>query len=102
VRGSTFRYGIKYLERKNAIPIDVASLPLLENEFITEDVFDIFTGIKDAAPDSWGRAVMERRANREMREDEFLLASNDNRVGALSFSERCHLRCHRPMTSFRI
>lgn len=83
---SRFRYGKKYLQRKNAIPLDLASLPLTDEEYVTEPPIELFLGIKDSSPDSWGRAVMETRADRVMREDEFLLASSDYRVGALAFS----------------
>lgn len=88
VQSSTFRYGRKYLERSDKIAIDISALPLKNKEHrIDATKFDIFTGIKDACPDSWGRAVMEKRAGRQMREDEFLMASSEFRVGALSFSE---------------
>lgn len=82
---STFRYGLRYLDHPRAISIDLLKLPLSTQEFRTESEFDIFQGLKDSSPDSWGRAVMERRADRLMREDEFLMASTDHRVGALSF-----------------
>lgn len=83
---SRFRYGKRYLQNPKAFPIDLSSLPLEDREFATEAPQDIFLGIKDASPDSWGRAVMETRAGRVLREDEFLLASSGYRVGALAFS----------------
>lgn len=83
---SRFRYGAKYLQRKDAFPVDISSLPLIDEEFKTDPNQDLFSGIKDSSPDSWGRALMERQAGRPMREDEFLLASSDYRVGALAFS----------------
>lgn len=82
---STFRYDARYLARDDAVPVDVNALPLRDESFSTEPAFDVFTGIKDALPDAWGRAVMERRAERTLREDEVLLASPDTRVGALAF-----------------
>ena len=57
VVSSTFRYGNKYLERSNAIPVDITSLPLNNKEYITGNEFDIFTGIKDSCPDSWGKEL---------------------------------------------
>lgn len=83
---SRFRYGQKYLQRKDAFPVDIVALPLIDAEFKTDPPQDLFSGIKDSSPDSWGRALMERRAGRPMREDELLLASSDYRVGALAFS----------------
>ncbi len=85
VVSSTFRYGRRYLRRADAFPVDAHALPLRDEVFRTEERFDIFTGIKDVLPDAWGRAVMERRAERPLREDEVLLASPDSRVGALAF-----------------
>lgn len=85
VVASTFRYGARYLRRPDALAIDLHALPLRDEAFSTEPAFDVFTGIKDALPDAWGRAVMERRAGRPLREDEILLASPDTRVGALGF-----------------
>lgn len=85
VVSSTFRYGRRYLQRADAFPVDAHALPLRDEVFRTEERFEIFTGIKDVLPDAWGRAVMERRAERPLREDEVLLASPDSRVGALAF-----------------
>ena len=36
---SVFAYGREYLSRYNALPIDPISLPLSEQEFVTERVF---------------------------------------------------------------
>ena len=52
-----FRYGRRYLERKDRIAIDPVQLPLPGNEvdrnyFVPED-FVLFNGIRDAAPDGW-------------------------------------------------
>jgi serine/threonine-protein kinase HipA len=85
VVSSTFRYGRRYLERADAFPVDAHALPLRDEVFRTEERFDLFSGIQDALPDAWGRAVMERRAERPLREDEILMASPDTRVGALAF-----------------
>lgn len=82
---SSFRYGRRYLDRLDALPIDVRALPLRDEAFGTEERFELFMGIRDALPDAWGRSVMERRADRPLREDEILMASPDTRVGALAF-----------------
>lgn len=85
VVASTFRYGQRYLRRSDALPVDAHALPLREETFATDERFVLFTGITDSMPDAWGRAVMERRAERPLREDEILLATPDTRVGALGF-----------------
>jgi serine/threonine-protein kinase HipA len=82
---SHFRYGQKYLQHPDRVSIDLNQLPLVDEELITEKNFDLFSGIKDAAPDAWGRALLDKRANRPLREDEVLLATSDYRVGSLAF-----------------
>ena len=45
-----------------------------------------FNGIRDAAPDGWGRMLMTKAAgDRHMAEFDYLVASSDRRVGALAF-----------------
>jgi len=87
VVASAFRYGTKYLQNKKAYPVDISSLPLSDQQYKTDPRMQIFSGLIDSAPDSWGRALMERRAGKPLREDEFLTASSDQRVGALAFSD---------------
>jgi serine/threonine-protein kinase HipA len=85
-----FRYGRRYLERKDRIAIDPVQLPLPGNEgdrdyFAPED-FALFNGIRDAAPDGWGRHLMDRAAGgRPLSEFDYLVATGDARVGALAF-----------------
>ena len=46
----------------------------------------IFGALRDAAPDSWGRRVIERRVGRSpLTELEYLLEAPDDRAGALAF-----------------
>ena len=87
---ATFTYGRRYLERPDRIPIDPVQLPLPEPGqnivFRTEEGFSVFNGIRDAAPDGWGRYLMYKALDdREPTEAEILLASGDYRVGALAF-----------------
>lgn len=96
---SAFRYGTKYLKNKNAFPVDISSLPLSDQQYETDPKMEIFSGLVDSAPDSWGRALMEKRAGRPLSEDEFLTASSDQRVGALAFSDSPH--SPRRMTPWR-
>jgi serine/threonine-protein kinase HipA len=79
-----FRYGKSYLARENAIPLDPVHLPLAGKEFRTALNGGLFGALRDAAPDFWGRTVIERRGH-PVNELGYLLATADIRVGALSF-----------------
>ncbi|MDG2520445.1 HipA domain-containing protein [Caulobacter segnis] len=88
---ATFAYGRRYLERADRVAVDPVQLPLPEPGgedivFRTEEGFSNFNGIRDAAPDGWGRYLMYKALDdREPSEAEILLASGDYRVGALAF-----------------
>ena len=88
---ATFQYGARYLRRHNRVPVDPAALPLpspdaLGEVFRTAKDFDLFNGIRDAAPDTWGRYLMQKAAGSEnLSEFDYLIASGDHRVGALAF-----------------
>lgn len=84
---SMFRYGKKYLTRADAISIDPLHLPLEDRSFETPDGFQLFNGIRDAAPDKWGRYLLEKKFARPLSEIEYLAASGDDRVGALAFTD---------------
>ena len=61
---SRFQYGRRYRERADALDVDPVSLPLAgETEFAREPVngLPLFGAIRDAAPDAWGRRVIENR-----------------------------------------
>ena len=82
---SVFGYGRSYLERSNAIPLDPKFLPLTDQRFETKPDFDLFSAIRDAAPDGWGRHVLARLYGRmELTEAEYLCFSDpEDRFGAL-------------------
>jgi len=87
---SRFRYGRRYLQRKDRIAIDPIQLPLPEDDperdYFAPEGFALFNGIRDAAPDGWGRHVMDRAAGAlALSEFDYLVATNDGRVGALAF-----------------
>jgi serine/threonine-protein kinase HipA len=88
--GARFRYGRRYLQRSDRLPIDPVQLPLTEpdddREYITEEGFALFNGIRDAAPDGWGRHLMDRAAGAQaLSELDYLVATGESRVGALAF-----------------
>lgn len=88
---ATFAYGRRYLERPDRVPVDPTQLPLpnpgaADLLFRTEEGFANFNGVRDAAPDGWGRYLMYKALDdRVPSEAEILLASGDDRVGALAF-----------------
>ncbi|MBF0105815.1 MAG: HipA domain-containing protein [Deltaproteobacteria bacterium] len=82
---STFRYGKKYLQNSHAISIDPVHLPLLDKTFGTKEGFEIFNGIRDAAPDKWGRYLLDKKFGRGLSELQYVAASGTDRVGALAF-----------------
>lgn len=87
--GARFQYGLRYLERRDRIAIDPVQLPLPEpgiaREFATEEGFQLFNGIRDASPDGWGRHIMDRAAGGTLSEFDYLIATGEDRVGALAF-----------------
>ena len=85
-RAYFFRYGRRYLQRPDAIPLDPARMPLADMEFSGSN---LFSGLRDAAPDRWGRKVlglMAGRAPGTLSEFEVLTAAHHpQRMGALAF-----------------
>lgn len=84
---SVFRYGKKYLSRKEAISIDPIYLPLEDRSFETPEGFQIFNGIRDAGPDKWGRYLLDKKFLRALNEIEYIAASSEDRAGALAFTD---------------
>jgi serine/threonine-protein kinase HipA len=91
-KGAAFVYGLRYLDRPNAIEIDPVSLGLRNKEAVRGVVLHpvpgltLFGAIRDAAPDAWGRRVIEARRKvpqNSLPESDYLLAAGANRVGAL-------------------
>ncbi|MBV8752333.1 MAG: type II toxin-antitoxin system HipA family toxin [Hyphomicrobiales bacterium] len=88
---ATFQYGNRYLGRSNRVAVDPAVLPLPDPDatpqtFRTAEGFELFNGIRDAAPDGWGRYLMHKAAGTQnLTEFDYLIASGNQRVGALAF-----------------
>lgn len=94
---STFRYGRRYAERRQAMALDplTLSLPGLgvdaarEPPLTTAGRLAEFGVIRDAAPDGWGRRVIENRLRRAgpLSESVYLRQAGFNRTGALDFRD---------------
>jgi hypothetical protein len=89
-------YGNKYLQRAHALAVDPVSMPLEEARAHKETAFQppaglaLFGAIRDAAPDSWGRRVIENMlkvAPDSLPETEYLAHAGPHRTGALDFRD---------------
>ncbi|WP_211364208.1 HipA N-terminal domain-containing protein [Propionivibrio limicola] len=89
---SSFAYGLNYLKRADALEVDPVSLGLGDREAIRGKrllpaaQLPFFGGIRDAAPDSWGRRVIEAKLKvpaNSLPESQYLLHAGSERVGAL-------------------
>ena len=92
VIASSFAYGTRYIERPDAFEIDPVSLDLADKARVRgAELFPVnqltqFGGIRDAAPDAWGRRVIEAQRRvpaNSLSEADYLLAAGSDRVGAL-------------------
>ncbi|RJT43569.1 type II toxin-antitoxin system HipA family toxin [Rahnella woolbedingensis] len=94
VLSCSFIYGLKYLKRKGAIEIDPTSLNFLDGRDVARmELYPanttLFGGIRDAAPDSWGRRVIEAKFRvpvNSLSESVYLQEAGANRVGALDIT----------------
>lgn len=81
-----FVYGRSYRERQDAVALDPYHLPITPVVQETARLGGMFGALRDAAPDAWGRRVIERiLARPDLDEVDFLLESPEDRAGALSF-----------------
>jgi serine/threonine-protein kinase HipA len=92
----SFAYGTRYLKRPEAFEVDPRALSLARaREHLGERWYPLpdvgeFGGIRDAAPDAWGRRVIEARLNaapNSLDELTYLLEAGSDRVGALDVRE---------------
>lgn len=102
---STFVYGSAYRRRENAISLDPVELPIPDADgqvFRPKNGKSLFGVFRDAAPDAWGRLVINDKYIRrqhhplgkapmanaiDLPEVEYLLRSRSDRVGNLDFRE---------------
>jgi serine/threonine-protein kinase HipA len=86
VKASRFRYGTRYAQRPHAIALDPVSLPLAgpAERAPVNDLAE-FGAIRDAAPDLWGRLVIERKLGRigPLPQSVYLEHAGGNPAGAL-------------------
>jgi serine/threonine-protein kinase HipA len=102
---STFVYGSGYRRRENAISLDPVELPIPDEDgqiIRPKSGKALFGVFRDAAPDAWGRLVINDKYIRrqhhplgkaplanaiDLPEVEYLLRSRSDRVGNLDFRE---------------
>jgi serine/threonine-protein kinase HipA len=89
---STFAYGLRYLKRPGAVEVDPVALSLRDMDLVRGTALfppnnlPLFGGIRDAAPDAWGRRVIESRLKvpaNSLPESSYLLHAGSQRVGAI-------------------
>jgi serine/threonine-protein kinase HipA len=83
-----FRYGDRYLERKDAISFDPFRLPLGTTVQEFTKLRGIPGAVRDAGPDAWGRRVIEHKLERspaDLEEIDYLLNGPQDGAGYLSF-----------------
>lgn len=88
VRVGRFRYGNRYLDRPEAAPFDPFKLPLTPETRELTALKGIPGAVRDAAPDAWGRRVIEWQLGREpddLDEIDYLLNGPQDGAGYLSF-----------------
>lgn len=92
VLASSFAYGLNYLKRPDAMEVDPVSLSLEDRAAVEKKLLfpagelRLFGGIRDAAPDAWGRRVIEAKLKAPangLSESTYLLHAGSDRVGAL-------------------
>jgi serine/threonine-protein kinase HipA len=83
-----FRYGDRYLERKDAIALDPFKLPLGSIVHELTKLKGIPGAVRDAGPDAWGRRVIEHKLEcspADLEEIDYLLNGPQDGAGYLSF-----------------
>jgi serine/threonine-protein kinase HipA len=92
LQAAEFAYGLNYLKRPNAIEVDPVSLSLSDKTAVRKKTLYpagdllLFGGVRDAAPDAWGRRVIEAKLKvpaNSLPESAYLLHAGSDRVGAL-------------------
>jgi serine/threonine-protein kinase HipA len=96
---ASFAYGLNYLRRPDALEIDPVSLGLRDRAAVSgkrllpAHGLPLFGGLRDAAPDAWGRRVIEAKLKapaNSLPESQYLLHAGSERVGALDIRRSLH------------
>jgi serine/threonine-protein kinase HipA len=97
ILASSFRYYYAYLQRGGLVEIDPVSLRLVNRikdagkELRPVNELSLFGSLRDAAPESWGRRVIESKLGAPasgLPESTYLLHAGSERVGALDVRSR--------------
>lgn len=83
-----FRYGDRYLKRKDAVEFDPFQLALGNSVYEFTKLKGIPGAVRDAGPDAWGRCVIEHKLQRspaDLDEVDYLLHGPQDAAGYLSF-----------------
>ncbi len=81
-----FVYGKSYLSRSDAVEIDPIDLKLGAATYQNARLSGVFSSLRDASPDFWGRRLIERHCGKSvLGEVDYLLESPDDHAGALGF-----------------
>ncbi len=83
-----FRYGDRYLKRKDAVEFDPYQLPLGSKVYEFTKLKGIPGAVRDAGPDAWGRCVIEHKLQRspaDLEEIDYLLHGPQDGAGYLGF-----------------
>lgn len=99
-----FAYGRRYVAQHDAQPLNPNRLPLQDAPFVLaprriRDGGALPLTIRDALPDSWGRKVLEVQHG-PLSDIDALLLTNEDRVGAMVFSESLPIPPSLPPRSF--
>ena len=85
-----FRYGDRYLRRKDAVELDPFQLPLGNKVYEFTRLKGIPGAVRDGGPDAWGRRVIEHKLQRspaDLEEIDYLLHGPQDGAGYLSFGD---------------
>ena len=87
-RVGRYTYGTSYLKHAGRVALDPGGLPVRQGTFPPVTAMGgVYGVLRDAGPDAWGRVVIERArgARSPLPEIDYLLASGNDRIGALAF-----------------
>ncbi|RYF33244.1 MAG: type II toxin-antitoxin system HipA family toxin [Comamonadaceae bacterium] len=99
-----FAYGLRFMGAPNAQPLNPDHLPLRAAAFPLperriRDGGALPLTLRDALPDSWGRKVLEVQHGKPLSDLDALLLTNEDRVGAMVFSESLPIPADAPATA---